>query len=148
MTTMKRIAIAAVAVSALAFVGCKKKEEAPKTDPAADTAAGKPTDTATPTPAPADPAAAAPAAADPAAAAAAPAAAGDMTTGIAECDDLVKRYTACEKLPAEQKTAFLKGAEAWKTQAATGSEDVKKATADACKQAATNADAALKASGC
>jgi hypothetical protein len=139
---MNRIAIVA-AIAALSIVGCKKKEEKTETPAATDTATKPVEPAAAPTPAPADPAAAP---ADPAAAAAA---AGEpVSTGIAECDDLVKRYTSCEKLPAEQKNAFMEGAKAWKQGAESGSEEVKKSIADSCKQAAQAADTALKAQGC
>jgi hypothetical protein len=139
---MKRIATLFVAVSLLSFAGCKKKEEAKPAEPAAEPAA-KPAEPAA-APAAADPAAA-PAAADPAAAAAP--AGDDMSTGIAECDELVKRYTACDKMPPEAKAAFMEGAKAWK-QGAAGGDAAKTAITDACKQAATAADAQMKQIGC
>jgi hypothetical protein len=149
---MKRFAIVA-ALAVLSSVGCKKKDDT-KVAPEATEPATKPAE-AEKTPAPADPAAApaaqavAPAAADPAAAAADPAAAAaDMNTGITECDDLIKRYNACEKLPAEQKSAFMETAKAWKQGASTGDEKVKASITDSCKTTATSTDAALKASGC
>jgi hypothetical protein len=131
---MKRFAIVA-AIAAIAAVGCKSKEEK-KDEPAAVEPAAKPTE-----PAATEPAATEPAATD-------TAAGEDMSTGIPECDDLVKRYTACDKMPAESKTAFLEGAKAWKQGAAAGDETVKQTIADSCKQAAEAADAAFKASGC
>jgi hypothetical protein len=146
---MKRFAIVA-ALAALTVVGCKKKEETPAATPATTEPAAKPTEgDKAAMPAAADPAAAPAAATDPAAAPAAAAPAGeDTTSGVAECDELTKRYTSCEKMPAESKAAFLEGAKAWKTQAATGDDKVKAAMADSCKKAAEAADAALKAQGC
>jgi hypothetical protein len=152
--TMKRFAIVA-ALAALTVVACKKKEEAPAAAPEATEPAAKPAEgdkpaepAAAPAAAATDPAAAAaPAAAtDPAAA---PAAAGDAeSTGIAECDALVKRYTSCDKLPAEQKAAFMEGAKAWKQGAASGNDQVKASIADSCKKAMTSAEESMKAIGC
>jgi hypothetical protein len=153
---MKRFAIVA-ALAALTVVGCKKKEEAPAATPATTEPAAKPTEGDKP----ADPAAAAaaPAAANAAvdpAAAAAPAAtdpaaapaAGDESTGVPECDALVKRYNSCDKLPAEQKAAFMEGAKAWKQGAASGNDQVKASIADSCKKAMTSAEESMKAIGC
>lgn len=129
--------------STLSLTGCKKKEEAAKTEPAA-TEAPKTTEPAKTEPAadpakPADPAAATPAPADPAAAPA-----GDLP---AECNDYkaaLEKVAACDKLPAAAKDAYknawsgvetsLKAATTPETKAAVASAC--KAGADGLKQAA------------
>lgn len=63
---------------------------------------------------------------------------GGGDTGIAECDEYIKAYSACiDKMPAEAKDAAKKGLDdmktAWKAAASGPGKD---ATVTACKQAA------------
>jgi hypothetical protein len=157
---MKRIALVLVALGAVGlFSGCKKgKKEVKPEDQAAKptdtTAPATPTDQtqpATPTPAagdqaaqPANPATPAAAGDQGAAAAAAPSEA-DLTTGIAECDALLKKEAACEKFP--NKDSLKQAADGYKAAKAKGDKDAKKA-ADDCKKATPTAEKQLKDLGC
>jgi len=145
---MKRIVLVVFALAAVGmFSACKKDKKAD--DKAADPAA-KPADTMAGDPAkpedkPADPAATP---TDPAATPADPAAATTAdSTGVPECDALVKRQLECEKYPQAAKDAAKAGVQAWKDQAAKGA-DAAKTVADGCKKAAEAVDAQLKAAGC
>ena len=147
---MKRFVLVLFALAAVAtFSACKKDKKAEdKAAKPADTAAGDP---AKPEDKPADPAATDPAAAtatpasatDPAAAATATA----ESTGVPECDALIKRQLECEKYPQAAKDAAKAGVQAWKDQAAKGA-DAAKTVADGCKKATEAVDAQLKAAGC
>jgi enamine deaminase RidA (YjgF/YER057c/UK114 family) len=125
---MKRLLTVCV-LMALTTFACKKKSEQ------------KPAESAMAAPAAATPAV-------PAAPAAAPAAAPDGMMGIPECDDLIKRYMACTKVPDSAKQAFTTGVATWKQTLATGGEAAKSAITEQCKQAATSIDASIKAAGC
>jgi enamine deaminase RidA (YjgF/YER057c/UK114 family) len=128
---MKRLLTVCVLMS-LSAVACKKKSEQKAPEAAMPVAPAAPT-----TPA-----------ATPAAPAAAPAAAADGMMGVPECDDLIKRYMACTKIPDSAKQAFSTGVATWKQTLATGGEAAKGAITEQCKQAATSIDASIKAAGC
>lgn len=148
---MKRFTIVLVAMGAfgLVFAGCKKKEEEKKTDTTEETAA-KPVEGTAPAMEAdkAEPAAEVPAAAEEAAQ---PAAA-EGSIGVAECDDLVTKYTACvnEKAPADarEKTLadFNSSVETWKKDSA---DETKKAElAKGCTAQAESLKKSTEAWGC
>ena len=96
-------------------------------------------------------AAATPATATPAAATPAATSSPVASFGVAECDDYIKKYTACiDKLaPAAQgasRQALEQSQAAWKQAAAT--EQGKAALATSCKAASDSAAPAMRAQGC
>jgi hypothetical protein len=140
---MKRIAIAVVALSTLAAFGCKKDE--PKNPDKSDDTVAKPVEAQREEVA-AEPAAAEPAAAEPAE---------DEQkgpTGVAECDDLIEKYTMCvgEKAPedAREKTLadFNVHVEAWKKDAVD--ESKRKQLAEGCSAQAESLKQSTEAWGC
>jgi hypothetical protein len=143
---MKRfvLVLAALGTFGLIMSGCNKEEKA--ADKPADEAA-KPAegDTAAAKPDEAKPDEAKPDEAKPDEAAAA----GDTpSVGIEACDAIIKRYMACEKMPAQAKQAFKGVAGAWKQSVEKGGEEAKAPVTKACEDAAKAQDEGLKAAGC
>ena len=134
---MVRLRSTMVSVIALACFACGGTAAPPPATTSAPAAAATPTT-------------AAPAAATPAAT---PAATSTPVAsfGVAECDDYIKKYTACiDKLaPAAQgasRQALEQSRAAWKQAAAT--EQGKAALATSCKAASDSAAPAMRAQGC
>jgi len=79
-------------------------------------------------------------------------ASGAAEFGVAECDDYIKKYTACieSKVPEAQRAMVKQSLDqtksAWKQAASTA--DGKAALATGCKQATEAAKTAMQAYGC
>ena len=75
-----------------------------------------------------------------------------QTTGIAACDDFLKKYEACvtSKIPAAQKTTFQAQLDQMRKAWSDAAKDSRaKATLEnACKQSAEQMKAALSGFGC
>jgi hypothetical protein len=124
---MKQVLIVCALIS-LGALGCKKKGETKEAEPAMSAPVAPAVPAAAPAPAPV------------------PVAAGML--GIPECDDLIKRYAACDKFPESAKKAFSDGVDKWKQTLSAGGEAAKAPMVEQCKQAAAALESSIKAVGC
>lgn len=72
--------------------------------------------------------------------------------GVPECDDFIAKYDACvsSKVPEAQRAQYKSAVDQWRTSWRKLAENpaTKATLAAACKQAATQQEAALKSYGC